>query len=149
MTNHLTEQELHNLAMNIVGKDLESQGFEFLGVNSKLKKDPQFVALKNKDLHFVIVRAVSHPNDANTMREQRITLLEEFDGAEAIEIEIDETVTPGGCIVESELMQVDARLETLLADQDIAHLVLAHGYLADIYGHQAFLDADDRRPRQR
>ena len=65
MTNQLTEQELHNLAMNIVGKDLESQGYEFLGVNSKLKKDPQFVALKNKDLHFVIVRAVSHPNDAN------------------------------------------------------------------------------------
>ncbi len=65
MTNQLTEQELHNLAMNIVGKDLEDQGYEFLGVNSKLKKDPQFVALKNKDLHFVIVRAITHPKDAN------------------------------------------------------------------------------------
>ena len=53
----LTEQELHNLAMNIVGKDLESKGFEFLAVNSKLKKDPQFVALKDKILHFVVVRA--------------------------------------------------------------------------------------------
>ena len=61
----LTEQELHNLAMNIVGKDLEAQGFEFLGVNSKLKKDPQFVALKNKDLHFVVVRAISYPQDAH------------------------------------------------------------------------------------
>jgi len=65
MANPLNEQELHNLAMNIVGKDLESQGYEFLGVNSKLKKDPQFVALKNKDLHFVIVRAIRHPQDAN------------------------------------------------------------------------------------
>lgn len=65
MTDPLTEQELHNLAMNIVGKDLEDQGYEFLGVNSKLKKDPQFVALKNKDLHFVIVRAVAYPQDAN------------------------------------------------------------------------------------
>ena len=62
----LTEQELHNLAMNIVGKDLEAQGFEFLGVNSKLKKDPQFVALKDKDLHFVVVRAISYPDDAHT-----------------------------------------------------------------------------------
>lgn len=62
----LTTQELHNLAMNIVGKDLEDQGYEFLGVNSKLKKDPQFVALKNKDLHFVIVRAIAYPKDANT-----------------------------------------------------------------------------------
>jgi len=65
MAEQLNKQELHNLAMNIVGKDLESQGFEFLGVNSKLKKDPQFVALKNKDLHFVIVRAISYPKDAN------------------------------------------------------------------------------------
>jgi len=62
----LTKQELHNLAMNIVGKDLEENGFEFLGINSKLKKDPQFVALKNKDLHFIIVRATTYPEDANT-----------------------------------------------------------------------------------
>lgn len=61
----LTEQELHNLAMNIVGKQLEDDGFEFLGVNSKLKRDPQFVALKDKKLHFVIVRAVHYPKDAN------------------------------------------------------------------------------------
>lgn len=59
----LNKQELHNLAMNIVGKDLEAQGYEFLGVNSKLKKDPQFVALKNKKMHFVIVRAISYPDD--------------------------------------------------------------------------------------
>ncbi|KAA3622777.1 MAG: Na(+)-translocating NADH-quinone reductase subunit F [Flavobacterium sp.] len=65
MSKPLTKQELHYLAMNIVGKDLEEQGFEFLGVNSELKKDPQFVALKNKDLHFVIVRATSYPQDAH------------------------------------------------------------------------------------
>lgn len=58
----LTEQELHNLAMNIVGKALEEDGYEFLGVNSKLKKDPQFVALKNKKLYFIIVRAVHYPD---------------------------------------------------------------------------------------
>ena len=44
----LNDQELHNLAMNIVGKELEEQGYEFLGVNSEIKKDPQFVALKDK-----------------------------------------------------------------------------------------------------
>ncbi len=49
--------------MNIVGEDLEKQGFEFMGVNSKLERDPQFVALKNKKLHFVIVRAISYPDD--------------------------------------------------------------------------------------
>ncbi|MCF4102389.1 Na(+)-translocating NADH-quinone reductase subunit F [Gillisia sp. M10.2A] len=63
MKKELTEQELHNLAMNIVGKDLEDKGFEFLGVNSQLKRNPQFVALKEKKLHFVIVRAVTYPNN--------------------------------------------------------------------------------------
>ncbi|HLW13985.1 MAG TPA: hypothetical protein VKX30_00640 [Flavobacteriaceae bacterium] len=59
----LTEQELHNLAMNIVGKELEEDGFEFLGVNSELKKNPQFVVVKNKVKHFVVVRAVSYPDE--------------------------------------------------------------------------------------
>lgn len=59
----LTDQELHNLAMNIVGKDLEDQGYEFLGINSEFKRDPQFVALKDRKLHFVIVRAIEYPHD--------------------------------------------------------------------------------------
>ena len=63
MKNELNKQELHNLAMNIVGKDLEDQGFEFLGIKSELKTNPQFVALKEKKLHFVVVRAVLYPDD--------------------------------------------------------------------------------------
>jgi hypothetical protein len=57
----LTDQELHNLAMNIVGKQLEADGYEFLGVNSKPKKNPQFVCLKEKQLYFIVVRSVSYP----------------------------------------------------------------------------------------
>jgi hypothetical protein len=59
----LTEQELHNLAMNIVGRLLEAEGYEFMGVNSKPKKNPQFVCLKNKQLHFIVVRNVVYPKD--------------------------------------------------------------------------------------
>lgn len=59
----LTEQELHNLAMNIVGKQLEAEGYEFMGVNSTPKKNPQFVCLKEKQLHFIVVRNVDYPND--------------------------------------------------------------------------------------
>ncbi|UNY97342.1 Na(+)-translocating NADH-quinone reductase subunit F [Zhouia spongiae] len=63
MAEELTEQDLHNLAMNVVGKDLEKRGFEFMTVNSKLRRDPQFVCLKNKKLHFIIVRAISYPDN--------------------------------------------------------------------------------------
>jgi len=62
----LTKQELHNLAMNHVGKDLEKRGFDFIAVNSKLKKHPQFVCMdKNKQYFFVIVRAVILPENPN------------------------------------------------------------------------------------
>jgi len=63
MSRPLTEQELHNLAMNIVGRELEADGFEFMAINSKLKKNPQYVCLKEKVLHFIVVRNVEFPND--------------------------------------------------------------------------------------
>ena len=47
----LTKQELHNLAMNIVGKKLEKMGYEFQAINSQLKRHPQFVLFK-KDNEF-------------------------------------------------------------------------------------------------
>jgi len=59
----LTEQELHNLAMNIVGRQLEEEGFEFMAINSKPKKNPQYVCLKEKTLHFIVVRNVEYPNN--------------------------------------------------------------------------------------
>ncbi|RDY58087.1 Na(+)-translocating NADH-quinone reductase subunit F [Flagellimonas nanhaiensis] len=66
----LTEQELHNLAMNIVGKELEANGFEFMAINSKLKKNPQYVCLKAKTLHFIVVRNVMFPQDPNEFDEE-------------------------------------------------------------------------------
>lgn len=63
----LTEQELHNLAMNIVGKQLEKDGFEFLAVNSELRKNPQFVCTKDKKMRFVVVKAISYPGDPKDM----------------------------------------------------------------------------------
>ena len=58
MSRPLAEQELHNLAMNIVGKDLEVKGYEFIAVNSQLKRNPQFVCIdKDNQRYFVIVKA--------------------------------------------------------------------------------------------
>ena len=63
----LTEQELHNLAMNIVGKQLEENGYEFLAVNSELKKNPQFVCTKDKQMSFVVVKSIEYPGDPKDM----------------------------------------------------------------------------------
>jgi len=66
MSRPLTEQELHNLGMNHVGKELEKRGFEFIAVNSKLKKHPQFVCIdKKSQYYFVLVKTVILPENPN------------------------------------------------------------------------------------
>jgi len=70
MGRELTEQELHNLAMNIVGRELEDNGFEFMAINSKPKKNPQYVCLKEKVLHFIVVRNVEFPLDPREYDEE-------------------------------------------------------------------------------
>ena len=63
----LTDQELHNLAMNIVGEKLEQMGYEFQAINSTLKRHPQFVLYKKGEpTIFVLVKAtknLQNPND--------------------------------------------------------------------------------------
>lgn len=70
----LTAQELHNLAMNIVGKQLQADGFEFLSVNSKLKKNPQFVCTKDRKLHFIVVKSIEYPGDPKDLEFYRADL---------------------------------------------------------------------------
>ena len=54
----LTKQELHHLAMNIIGKKLEKMGYEFQAINSQLKRHPQFVLFKKGEpTIFVLVKA--------------------------------------------------------------------------------------------
>ena len=57
----LTEKDLHQLAMTTVGKSLEADGYEFLAVNSQLKRTPQFVCVKEKKLYFVVVQGTLYP----------------------------------------------------------------------------------------
>lgn len=66
------------------------------------------------DRQYLVVRV--HPQDFDALRTHKITLLEDFAGVEELEVEADETCTPGGCLIESGLAQADARIETMLAN---------------------------------
>ena len=57
----LTFQEIHQLAMQEVGSYLEREGFEFLAVNSQIKRSPQFVCVKDKTLYFVVAQGCLYP----------------------------------------------------------------------------------------
>lgn len=67
----LSAQELHNLAMNVVGEKLTEMGYEFQAINSQLKKHPQFVLYKEGEpTIFVLVKATSnlqHPNEYDVL----------------------------------------------------------------------------------
>lgn len=55
-----------------------------------------------------------HPNDQETLRNNKADLLETFDGIERLRIVTDEKVARGGCIVESDEVVIDATLESQL-----------------------------------
>ena len=62
----LTAQELHNLAMNIVGDKLREMGYEFQAINSQLKRHPQFVLFKKGEpTIFVLVKATNNIQNSN------------------------------------------------------------------------------------
>ena len=62
----LSDQELHNLAMNIVGEKLEQMGYEFQAINSTLKRHPQFVLYKKGEpTIFVLVKATKNLQNPN------------------------------------------------------------------------------------
>ena len=57
----LTPQELHNLAMNIVGEKLTKMGYEFQAINSQLKRHTHFILYKKGEpMIFVLVKATNN-----------------------------------------------------------------------------------------
>ena len=72
----LTEQELHNLGMNIAGKKLQKMGYEFVAVNSTLKKHPQFVLFKKGEPTIFVL--VKFTNNIQTPHEYDVLWMETF-----------------------------------------------------------------------
>ena len=68
----LSEQEIHQLAMQEVGGFLEAEGYEFLAVNSEMKRSPQFVCVKDKVLYFVVVEGCLYPKSPRTYNQERM-----------------------------------------------------------------------------
>ena len=74
----LGKEELHRLAMNIIGKDLEKDNYEFLSINSSLEKNPQFVCTKNKQLYFIIVKAILYPENPKTFEVKNLNKILDY-----------------------------------------------------------------------
>jgi len=57
-----------------------------------------------------------NPADLAALREHEVTLLEGFEAGVELHIEADDAVAPGDCLVDSQRMHVEARMERMLAD---------------------------------
>ena len=55
-----------------------------------------------------------NPADLDVLRREKVSLLEEFDAVERMEIVGDESIAQGGCVAETETLHVDARLDAQL-----------------------------------
>ena len=56
----------NHISTRLIIDSLEARGFEFVAINSQLKKHPQFVCIdKNNQYFFVIVRVVKLPENPN------------------------------------------------------------------------------------
>ena len=60
----------------------------------------------------IVVRV--HPADVPMIREREKDLFASLDQNQSVSVKEDEEIPPGGCIVETEMGTVDARLETQL-----------------------------------
>jgi len=103
------EPQVAELALAIAGRILEREA----GADRQLVATAAAKALRHLvDREQLRIRV--NPADLEGLRAEKAGLLEEFDDVREVVVEADETVSPGGCIAESRLMQADATVEAQL-----------------------------------
>jgi len=55
-----------------------------------------------------------NPEDLQALKDQNVSLLDEFDGVPELDVSPDASVGRGGCVLETDSLHVDARLDTQL-----------------------------------
>jgi len=88
-------------------------------IHREIKLDPSIVVAQAKEAitkilerEKLIIRV--NPREEKTMKAQKPVLMSLFDGIDKIEVVADQTVERGGCIVETNLVKVDAQPESQL-----------------------------------
>jgi flagellar assembly protein FliH len=84
-------------------------------IRREIHTDPSLVVRMAKacllelvDRENVTVRL--NPGDYEALQKEDVSLLEEFDGVKQLQVVADETVEPGGCLVDTDAVQVDGQL---------------------------------------
>jgi flagellar assembly protein FliH len=109
---------LADFAIELAGKIIHKE----LDKDSKLTiRQAEHAIAKMLERDKLLIRV--NPSDEETMKDHKPSLIEMFDGIDKIEVIADPEVERGGCIVETDLIKVDA--------QPRAQLKTARSLLAD------------------
>jgi len=103
------ESDLRSLAVHIAERILERE----LGINPETVVDIAAAALRQAGAPRDVLLRV-HPDDLKALERGRPRLLERCARAQSVQFRADATLGRGGCIVETELGTVDARLPVQL-----------------------------------
>lgn len=103
------ESDLRSLAVHIAERILERE----LGINPETVVDIAAAALRQAGTPRDVLLRV-HPDDLKALERGRPRLLERCARAQSVQFRADATLGRGGCIVETELGTVDARLPVQL-----------------------------------
>jgi flagellar assembly protein FliH len=101
------EPQVLELALAVAERILQREGREDRDL---IRKTARRALKQLTERESMVIRL--HPDDLEAMRAERIHLLEECEDIQRISLQADPDITPGGCIVESSLVQVDARIES-------------------------------------
>lgn len=110
-----TEPELANLSVSIaekiIGLEVTTSGEVILGVVKNALSD-----MKDREE----VKIHVNPDDYHIVNNERSALMRMVEGLKDFDLTVDNKVTRGGCIIETNLGNIDARLETQLSAIKIA-----------------------------
>ena len=105
-----TEPALANLSIGIaekiIGLEVSTNNDVIMGVVKEALADM-------KDREEVRIRV--NPDDYHIVNNDRSSLMRMVEGLKDFDLSVDSKVTRGGCIIETNLGNIDARLETQLA----------------------------------
>ena len=121
------EPELLKLAVEIARKVVHKEITESQEIILNMVK----IALYQiKDRHSLKIRV--NPADYDLLREHKEEIMSSCDGMRSLEIIDDRRVEQGGCLIESDNGNLDARIETQLREVERALLEAAHDGRHDI-----------------
>ena len=121
-----TEPELAKLSIKIaekiIGLEINTSGDVIMGVVKEALSD-----MKDREQ----VRIHVNPDDYHIVNNDRTSLMRMVEGLKDFDLSVDSKVARGGCIIETNLGNIDARLETQLAAISLAFNRSSRGEEAD------------------